>query len=156
MNLKNKIPKPFSGFSALKEKGWDGKESEDTVTWSFAGALFYSITVITTIGKYPKSLIIPLSHYHKTFPGYGHIAPKTAISKIVTIFYAILGIPLTGIERLLREVALLTENLIFQYYAGQTLETLWRMPSGFATGESAATFVPRNQRKRRKEWLETG
>ncbi len=49
-----------------------------------------------------------------------------------------------------------TENLIFQYYAGQTLGTLWQMPSGFATGESAATFVPKNQRKRRREWLETG
>merc|ERR1739848_121225 len=61
---------------ALKEKGWDGKESEETVTWSFSGGLFYSITVITTIG-------------------YGHIAPKTPIAKIVTIFYAILGIPLT-------------------------------------------------------------
>ena len=37
---------------ALKEKGWDGKESEETVTWTFAGGLFYSITVITTIGKW--------------------------------------------------------------------------------------------------------
>ena len=36
---------------ALKEKGWDGKEDEATVTWTFAGALFYCITVITTIGK---------------------------------------------------------------------------------------------------------
>ena len=80
---------------ALKEKGWDGKESEDTATWTFAGGLFYSITVITTIGNlfsffFPSKLIETLK-----FPGYGHIAPKTAIAKVVTIFYAILGIPLT-------------------------------------------------------------
>ena len=38
---------------ALKEEGWDGKEDEGTVTWTFAGALFYCITVITTIGNIP-------------------------------------------------------------------------------------------------------
>ena len=79
---------------ALKEDGWDGKEDEGTVTWTFAGALFYCITVITTIGNI--SLLSPLSH-HAQCAGYGHIAPKTPVGKIVTIFYAIVGIPITVI-----------------------------------------------------------
>nr|XP_031838304.1 uncharacterized protein LOC116429463 isoform X2 [Nomia melanderi] len=59
----------------MEKEGWDGREGEDDIQWTFAGALFYSIVVITTIG-------------------YGHIAPKTKNGKVVTIFYAILGIPL--------------------------------------------------------------
>lgn len=60
---------------AMRSQGWDGSEDVEVLQWTFAGALFYSIIVITTIG-------------------YGHIAPKTSIGKVVTIFYAILGIPL--------------------------------------------------------------
>ncbi|XP_052563533.1 uncharacterized protein LOC120429313 [Culex pipiens pallens] len=62
-------------LSAMKKDGWDGIEDVDQIQWTFFGALFYSIIVITTIG-------------------YGHIAPKTHMGKISTIFYAILGIPL--------------------------------------------------------------
>ncbi|KAG8253165.1 hypothetical protein J6590_040824 [Homalodisca vitripennis] len=60
---------------AMRLKGWDGSEDLNSLQWTFHGALFYSIIVITTIG-------------------YGHIAPKTDLGKVTTIFYAIMGIPL--------------------------------------------------------------
>ncbi|XP_043287523.1 uncharacterized protein [Venturia canescens] len=79
-NWTDKVVKELVKFEAdlldkMKKEGWDGSEELKNIQWTFAGALFYSIIVITTIG-------------------YGHIAPKTHNGKVVTIFYAILGIPL--------------------------------------------------------------
>ena len=37
----------------VKNNGWDGKDTMDSSyqQWSFAGALLYAVTVITTIGR---------------------------------------------------------------------------------------------------------
>lgn len=58
--------------TAIKN-GYDGVEGNKK--WSFAGAFLYSLTVITTIG-------------------YGNICPRTKWGKVVTIIYAIIGMPL--------------------------------------------------------------
>lgn len=42
----------------MKKDGWDGIESEDKIQWTFSGALFYSIIVITTIGEFEIIFII--------------------------------------------------------------------------------------------------
>ncbi|XP_049824836.1 TWiK family of potassium channels protein 7 isoform X2 [Aethina tumida] len=63
-------------FVNFTRKGYDGFTDEETSSqWSFAGAFLYSLTVITTIG-------------------YGNIFPHTPEGKIITIVYAIIGMPL--------------------------------------------------------------
>ncbi|CAF1267011.1 unnamed protein product [Adineta steineri] len=58
------------------KRGYQGERNEDDIKqWNFPGAILYAITVITTIG-------------------YGHITCKTNYGKIMTMIYAIFGIPL--------------------------------------------------------------
>lgn len=51
----NRVLKRFESIVIHKAKseGYDGGDSQDndTVQWNFSGALLYSVTVITTIGK---------------------------------------------------------------------------------------------------------
>ena len=39
-------------FLSTTNKGFDGKSDFSTPRWNFAGALLYSVTVISTIGNY--------------------------------------------------------------------------------------------------------
>lgn len=83
--------------------GWIGSNSTSSNTWTFPNALLYSLTVITTIGlRYIYYLLIPycrVKHEINEFSfvcviGYGNITPRTALGKSITIFYAIIGMPL--------------------------------------------------------------
>lgn len=38
-------------LDAMNKDGWDGNEDTNKLQWTTTGALFYSIIVITTIGK---------------------------------------------------------------------------------------------------------
>ena len=69
---------------SMKSDGWDGTEDETVVQWSFAGALFYSIIVITTIGKQrTTSSYIEYEH---------HIFTATAIRNVaLSLIYSLAG-----------------------------------------------------------------
>ncbi|XP_045603253.1 uncharacterized protein [Procambarus clarkii] len=60
---------------AASNQLYDQGPDKQREKWNVIGSLFYCVTVITTIG-------------------YGHVSPRTWEGKMVTIVYAIIGIPL--------------------------------------------------------------
>ncbi|KFM63648.1 Potassium channel subfamily K member 10, partial [Stegodyphus mimosarum] len=72
-DLENLMLRLAHSQSLIDESG------NDTHTnWSFDNSFFFAITVVTTIG-------------------YGHLSPSTTGGRLFCIFYATIGIPLTGI-----------------------------------------------------------
>jgi hypothetical protein len=52
----------------MKKDGWDGYEEAENQQWSFSGALFYSIIVITTIGEWKFMLYCVELNLFLVFP----------------------------------------------------------------------------------------
>lgn len=52
-------------INSMKINGWDGNEDTNKIQWTFSGALFYSIIVITTIGE--CNIILKLSYFSDAF-----------------------------------------------------------------------------------------
>ena len=61
--------------------------------WSFSSSFLYSLTLITTIGEY-TAITAGGSLLSGCVAGYGSVAPRTAWGKVITIVYALIGIPL--------------------------------------------------------------
>lgn len=68
--------------------------------WDYIQAVFFSTTILTTIGETAKKVIkkIDPEFHTKLKPsvkGYGNIAPKTFGGRLFCILFAIVGIPFT-------------------------------------------------------------
>ncbi|XP_033823195.1 potassium channel subfamily K member 15-like [Periophthalmus magnuspinnatus] len=74
--MKEKFGFTDSDFTQIETVALRSEPHRAGRQWKFAGAFYFAITVITTIG-------------------YGHTAPCTDAGKAFCMFYAILGIPLT-------------------------------------------------------------
>lgn len=61
------------GVSQAVKRGYDGRKGDDT--WSFPAALMFSLSIFTMLG-------------------YGNMVPRTTWGKILTVVYAVFGIPL--------------------------------------------------------------
>lgn len=73
--LKTKLVEYQKNLTDAVKDGYKGSLSYNATKWTYPGSILYSVTIVTTIG-------------------YGHITCETDTGKIVTIFYAIFGIPM--------------------------------------------------------------
>ncbi|XP_067681317.1 potassium channel subfamily K member 16-like isoform X1 [Haliotis asinina] len=72
--------------------------------WDYSGAMSFVATVVTTVG-------------------YGHLAPLTTSGRVVTVIYALIGIPLTLI--MLKDIGDKLSNCITRLYRVQYCQKAW-------------------------------
>jgi hypothetical protein len=99
--------------------------------WNYPNALLYSATVITTIG-------------------YGNITPKSNAGKILTIFYAMIGIPLmfmclTNTGDLLAEVFITTYSKCIRFFYRRLFRHKLKMPYSSAKFQENKQEIVKNK-----------
>lgn len=109
----------------VKADGWDGSEDEGSVQWTLSGALFYSIIVITTIGKTISKQLFSAQLKTQRYCLYRLLVPTklrssqpsltsavySYLDRIITVVHLILGIgliqtPLRGVSREIAYISL--------------------------------------------------
>uniref|UniRef100_A0A0K0D3E1 Ion_trans_2 domain-containing protein n=1 Tax=Angiostrongylus cantonensis TaxID=6313 RepID=A0A0K0D3E1_ANGCA len=91
---------------------WNDAEDDMTTRWSFAAAVLYALTVITSTG-------------------YDHVTPTTDPGRIFTVFFGLIGIPLmfitaADIGKFLSEIVIRSyaKLLEFWHFIASTVELL--------------------------------
>lgn len=84
-----------------------------TLDWDFPAALFFSATVLTSIGY---GFVLSGEHGHTMIRIYcRHLVPRTLFGKLFCMAYALFGIPLTLIS--IADLAKFLSNIIYDLYS---------------------------------------
>ncbi|CAI5453999.1 unnamed protein product [Caenorhabditis angaria] len=89
---------------AIKKQLWTGKEEGMETRWTFAAAVLYALTVITSTG-------------------YDHVTPATDPGRIFTVFFGLIGIPLMFITA--ADIGKFLSEIVIRTYA--KLLAMWKM-----------------------------
>lgn len=94
---------PFKDFDDLLALAWSlpqsfdpNKNSSSRWQWDFAGSMFFSFVVVSTVGEYSNTVTDSNTYLCAVnrFAGFGNQAPSTIGDQAAVILYSLLGIPM--------------------------------------------------------------